>query len=134
MLLKCIIYGNKTSNYKIHAKKQQQKKRPKTHIHTPNPAQLINCNSHTAGNKQIRTIFKLLISEHHFGNYDEDDDDDNYNNRSVENICKRNNRTANIKYCNELNSKHSPAINRTQRIGRKATEKHFKLPETRHQS
>lgn len=130
MLLKCIIYGNTTSNYKIYAKKQQHKKRPKTHIHTPN-AQLISCNSHTAGNRQIRTIFRLLISEHHFGNYYDDDDDDDYN-KTVEDIS--NSRTAYIKHCNELYSKHSPAIHRTQRIGRKATHKRFILPETRHQS
>lgn len=133
MLLKCIIYGNTASKYKIHAKKhQQQQKRPKTHIHTPN-AQLIICNSHTAGNKPISTIFKLLISEHLFGNYDDADDANDDYNKSVESNSK-NSRTANTRHCNELNSQHSPAINRIQRIGRRATHKRFKLPETRHQS
>lgn len=129
MLLKCIIYGNTTSKYKIHARKQQQlQKRPKTHIHTPN-GQLIECNSHTAGNRQIRTIFKLLFSEHHFGNYENVDVDDDYNS-TVESNSKIS-RKAPKKHCNELNTKNSPAINRIQRIGRKATHKRFKLPETK---
>lgn len=129
MLLKCIIYGSTASKYKIHAKKQQQQKRPKTYIHTPN-AQFIKCNSHTADNKTIRTIFQLHISEHLFGNYD--DDTDGYNNRTVEG--NSNSKTANPKHRNELNSKHSPAIHRIQRIGRRARHKRFQLPETRHQS